>query len=94
MAYEYEMLMQGKSLIITTLRVRIHIIKSQDRSVGIATGYRLGFNPWKGQRIFLYSAAFTLALVSTQPGHEAVHSPLPIAKVKNDGTKPRLPNIS
>jgi hypothetical protein len=67
MAYEYETLVQGESLIITTLRECIHIIKSQDKSFGIATSYRLGFNSRQREKIFLYSAASTLALGSTQP---------------------------
>jgi hypothetical protein len=53
MAYEYEMLVQGKSLIITTLSVSIHMYNQEpDRSLGIATGYKAGVQFLAGAKEF------------------------------------------
>jgi hypothetical protein len=81
--------------------------KSQDTSVGIATGYgpnSQGLIPGRGE-IFFFSVASRLTLGPTQPpiqwvpgvkllGRESDHSPPSSAEVKNGGAIYALPNMS
>jgi hypothetical protein len=69
----------------------------------------LGFDCCQGQEVFLFSITFKLAMGPTQPtiqwvsgalpgvkqqGCEGDHSPVSVAKIKNDGAIPPLPDTS
>jgi hypothetical protein len=96
---------QGKSLIITTLRVRIHIINCQDSNrlwarVHFPAGtkdFSLLCSTHSGSESHpaFYPMVTRGSLIGVkQPGHKADHSPLSIVKVKNGGAKTRFLNIS
>jgi hypothetical protein len=72
------------------------MFQSQDSSVGIAVGYRLG--SWSSipdnGKIFLFCVVSRLFLGIKPPGREADHSPPSSAKVKNGGAMPPFPHVS